>query len=63
MRVLYVGSGAVNLCLAGWMHSGTGQSTFLVRTPDNELIRTQAFQCRLLEIRISVFTNVRQLLL
>ncbi|MCB0754327.1 MAG: ketopantoate reductase family protein [Flavobacteriales bacterium] len=47
MRVLYVGSGAVNLCLAGWMHSGTGQSTFLVRTPDNELIRTQAFQCRL----------------
>ena len=47
MRVLYVGSGAVNLCLAGWMHSGTSVTQFLVRTPDNELIRTQAFQCRL----------------
>lgn len=47
MNVLYIGSGAVNLCLAGWMHSGTTQTSFLVRTPDNELIRTQAFQCRL----------------
>lgn len=47
MRVLYVGSGAVNLCLAGWMHSGTTHTQFLVRKPDNDLIRTQAFQCRL----------------
>ena len=47
LRVLYVGSGAVNLCLAGWMHSGTSITQFLVRTPENELIRTQAFQCRL----------------
>lgn len=47
MNVLYIGSGAVNLCLAGWMHSGTNQTSFLVRTADNELIRTQAFQCRL----------------
>ena len=29
------------------MHSGTTLTQFLVRTPDNELIRTQAFQCRL----------------
>jgi len=29
------------------MHSGTSVTQFLVRTPDNELIRTQAFQCRL----------------
>ena len=47
MRVLYVGSGAVNLCVAGWMHSGTGKTQFLVRTPDNKLIQTQAFQCQL----------------
>ncbi|MBI1289077.1 MAG: hypothetical protein GC178_16040 [Flavobacteriales bacterium] len=47
MNVLYIGSGAVNLSLAGWMHSGTTQTSFLVRTSDNELIRTQAFQCRL----------------
>lgn len=47
MNVLYIGSGAVNLCLAGWMHSGTSQTSFLVRTSDNELISRQAFQCRL----------------
>lgn len=45
MRVLYVGSGAVNLCIAGWMHSGTSSTSFLVRTADNELIRTQEFEC------------------
>lgn len=37
----------MNLCLAGWMHSGTTHTQFLVRTPENDLIRTQAFQCRL----------------
>ncbi|TNF25971.1 MAG: hypothetical protein EP314_06270 [Bacteroidetes bacterium] len=47
MNVLYVGSGAVNLCLAGWMHSGTTQTMFLVRSDDHELIGKQAFQCRL----------------
>ncbi len=47
MRILYVGSGAVNLCLAGWMHSGAKKTTFLVRTADNEIIRTGSFQCRL----------------
>ncbi len=47
LRVLYVGSGAVNLCLAGWMHSGTTSTSFLVRTEDNELIKAQAFQCSL----------------
>ena len=29
------------------MHSGTSHTSFLVRTSDNELIRTQAFQCSL----------------
>ena len=43
--MLYVGSGAVNLCLAGWMHSGTLSTSFLVRTADNELIKTQEFTC------------------
>lgn len=33
--------------MAGWMHSGTTHTMFLVRKPENELIRTQAFQCRL----------------
>ena len=47
LKVLYVGSGAVNLCLAGWMHSGTNQTSFLVRTPENELIQAKAFQCLL----------------
>lgn len=47
MKVLYVGSGAVNLCLAGWMHSGTDKTTFLVRSAENEMIRTGSFQCRL----------------
>ncbi|MBL4586706.1 MAG: hypothetical protein JKX84_06590 [Flavobacteriales bacterium] len=37
----------MNLALAGWMHSGTRQTSFLVRSADHELIRTQAFQCRL----------------
>lgn len=43
---MYVGSGAVNLCLAGWIHSGTSVTQFLVRTPENELIKAGAFQCR-----------------
>lgn len=47
MRVLYIGSGAVNLTLAGWMHSSTSQTSFLVSNPQHELIRTQAFQCQL----------------
>ncbi|MFT5918096.1 MAG: 2-dehydropantoate 2-reductase, partial [Bacteroidia bacterium] len=47
MKVLYVGSGAVNLCLAGWMHSATSRTSFLVRSPENELIRLKAFQCLL----------------
>ncbi len=47
MKILYVGAGAVNLCLAGWLHSGTQETSFLVRSEDHELIRTQAFQCRL----------------
>jgi len=47
LRILYVGPGAVNLSLAGWLHSGTRETCFLVRSPDHELIRTQAFQCRL----------------
>lgn len=29
------------------MHSGTSHTMFLVRKPDNDLIRTQSFQCRL----------------
>lgn len=29
------------------MHSGTTHTQFLVRTPQNDLLRTQAFQCRL----------------
>jgi 2-dehydropantoate 2-reductase len=45
LKVLYVGSGAVNLCLAGWMHSGTSSTSFLVRTADNKLIETQEFEC------------------
>lgn len=47
LKVLYVGSGAVNLCLAGWMHSGTTHTSFLVRSSDNPLIQSQAFQCLL----------------
>jgi len=47
MTILYVGSGAVNLALAGWMHSGTRQTLFLVRSANHELIRTKTFQCRL----------------
>lgn len=37
----------MNLCLAGWMHSGTQKTTFLVRNADNVMIRTGSFQCRL----------------
>ena len=47
LEVLFVGSGAVNLCLAGWMHSEVGSASFLVRTEDNELIRSSSFRCRL----------------
>lgn len=47
MNVLYVGSGAVNLCLAGWLHEGINSTSFLVRTTDNELIKSQSFKCRL----------------
>lgn len=47
MKVLYVGSGAVNLCLAGWMRSGVTHCMFLVSHPEHQLIETQAFQCRL----------------
>gem|GEM_PF-950902 len=47
MKVLYVGSGAVNMCLAGWMHAGLRSTSFLVRTADNELVQSQSFKCRL----------------
>lgn len=47
MTILYIGAGAVNLSLAGWMHSGTRQTVFLVRSEDHELTRKKAFQCRL----------------
>jgi len=47
LKVLYVGSGAVNLCLAGWMHAGVSRTSFLVRTADNELIPSQSFRCQL----------------
>lgn len=57
MKVLYVGSGAVNLCLAGWMHSSTNETSFLVRTTENELIKTQEFQCTFLNAKnAQVFT-------
>lgn len=45
--MLFVGSGAVNLCLAGWIHSGTSLMQFLVRRPDNPLIASGSFQCLL----------------
>lgn len=47
MKVLYIGSGAVNLSLAGWMHSGTTSTQFLVRSADNPLVGKHVFQCRL----------------
>ncbi len=47
MEVLYVGSGSVNLCLAGWMHAGIRSTSFLVRSSDNELIKSGSFECRL----------------
>jgi len=47
VKVLYVGSGAVNMCLAGWMHAGLRSTSFLVRTADNELVQSQSFKCRL----------------
>lgn len=47
MRVLYVGSGAVNICLAGWMHSAVSETQFLVRLVTNPLIKTGSFSCLL----------------
>ena len=45
--MLYVGSGAVNLCLAAWMHDAIESTEFLVRTQDNPIISTRKFVCKL----------------
>lgn len=49
MRVLYVGSGAVNLCLAAWMHDAVSATQFLVRSADNPMIASGTFTCTLPE--------------
>lgn len=47
MRILYVGSGAVNLSLAAFLHHTVTSTWFLVRSEENPLIATGTFTCTL----------------
>lgn len=44
--MLFIGSGAVNLSVAGWLRPYVDELSFLVRTPDNELISKGKFRCK-----------------
>ena len=44
--MLFVGSGAVNLSVAGWLHPYVEELSFLVRTSTNELIHKGKFRCK-----------------